>query len=197
MPIPPPPSLTPELDTCLLGIRHLLCADKGRTNPDTKIINLTLSINCSVPVFFQIFGLLLCSNISLADLDHCSFTQLKILNFTTGITNCQNCLRCPQGYEANPPCRSDTIQPHRVVQVCRICKPSYFKSSVDEFRCKPCIRCPPGKVYELKCNSTSNSKCSDMCEPGMFLGKDSTCYSCCKCQSGQNQTERQCGKVSQ
>ena len=114
--------------------------------------------------------------------------------------NCQNCLKCPPGYEANPPCRSDSISPRPVLQICRRCKRNHFKSSLNEFGCQACLQCLEGREYVRNCTATWNAKCSDKCKFEKYFGKDNLCYPCCRCHRNQRQIERQCvnvvGKVS-
>ena len=131
----------------------------------------------------------------------CGLFQFNIVDLKNGITDCQDCLKCPPGYEALPPCDSLATKSSPVNQSCYKCQNGFFNSLFTELQCSKCAVCVKDKPYIRKCTAYLNAKCSKKCIVGKYEGRDNKCYPCCRCFSGENRFELQCatvpGKVSE
>ena len=123
--------------------------------------------------------------------EECKFTQYSVPDFHSGILHCKNCLKCPPGFEAEPPCPSG-VKPHLIHQSCKPCRLNHFKSTHDEFGCKACLSCVDDREYKSNCTPISDSKCASKCAVGTYFGKDEICRPCCRCHTGQNQFQPLC-----
>ena len=140
---------------------------------------------------------------ALVSCDQCNaVTQFKIMvDKTANKIECQDCMICPPGEEAHPPCESSIIHFVPVNQSCGRCHEGYFKSQPNEFQCNQCKICVKGQPYVQNCTAEKDAECSTACIYGMYMGKDWHCHPCCPCHSGENLFEFQCasfpGKVSE